>query len=675
MDELTRLRSEVDRADEALIEALARRMEGVRRIAAVKAALGAAVLDAARERQVLAEAARRAVARGLAPEVAQRVLREVMAASRSWQARQRTGPAGAPPRIAYQGAPGAYSWIAARAHFAGAVQPVGFPTFAETLDAVTQGKADGAVVPVENTLLGSIREVLDELAGRDLWVVGEEVVRIEHCLVGLAARPREGIRTVLSHPAALAQCTRFLRSVPGVECHAWVDTAEALDKVLADGREEQVAIASREAAELRGLEVLEAGIADHEENYTRFFVVARQPLAGPVGADACTSLLLVTEHRRGALVEALSALAAHGFNMTRLESRPIRGVPFQYSFFIDVEGDLADPTLQAALDGVRRHARVLRVLGCYPRAVRFHGAIDRGLPRRLPPRPPRARPRPRHTAPSPEPTAPLTARLRHPAATAVRVGQVEVGAPGSFVVVAGPCAVESPQQMDAAARLVAGLGAGILRGGAFKPRTSPYAFQGLGWEGVELLVAAGRAYGLPVVTEVLAPDQVGPLAERVDLLQVGARNMQNFPLLRELGRTTRPVLLKRGMSATVEELLQAAEYILAGGNQQVILCERGIRTFDTCMRATLDLGAVVVLSERTHLPVIVDPSHAAGKRAWVAPLARAAKAVGAAGIMVEVHPDPRRALCDAEQALDPEAFTQLMASLGDPAEVPTPPHR
>jgi len=203
----------------------------------------------------------------------------------------------------------------------------------------------------------------------------------------------------------------------------------------------------------------------------------------------------------------------------------------------------------------------------------------------------------------------------------------------------------------------------LLRGGCFKPRSSPYSFQGLGWEGLELLAEAGRAFGLPIVTEVLAPGDVEGVARVADVLQIGARNMQNFPLLREVGRVPRPVLLKRGMMASLDELLQAAEYILAHGNHQVILCERGIRTFETATRNTLDLSAIPVLRERTHLPIFVDPSHAAGERALVPPMAKGAKAVGAHGIMVEIHPDPATALSDGPQALTFDQFAALMADL------------
>ena len=257
----------------------------------------------------------------------------------------------------------------------------------------------------------------------------------------------------------------------------------------------------------------------------------------------------------------------------------------------------------------------------------------------------------------------LVSRDFHPADSVVRVGGIAVGWGLAPIVIAGPCTVESRDQVLATARAVKAAGAGILRGGAFKPRTGPHTFQGLGYEGLEYLVEAGRAVGLPIVTEVMRIDQLEPVAAVADCLQVGARNMQNFDLLKELGHIGKPVLLKRGMSATLEEFLAAAEYILLEGNDQVILCERGIRTFERALRNTLDLGVVPFLRQVTHLPVIVDPSHALGRRDLVIPMAKAAFVVGAAGVMVEVHPDPAHALCDGPQSLDPAGFAQLMGEL------------
>jgi len=257
------------------------------------------------------------------------------------------------------------------------------------------------------------------------------------------------------------------------------------------------------------------------------------------------------------------------------------------------------------------------------------------------------------------PPYPRVSRAHQPAPTEVKVNGCRIGGP-RLVVAAGPCAVESERQIMTVARAVAVSGAKLLRGGAFKPRSSPYSFQGLGERGLELLAAAGRASGLAVVTEVVAPEDVDMVARHADVIQIGARNMQNFRLLSAAGEQPRPVLLKRGLMATVEELLLAAEYVVAAGNPRVVLCERGIRTFETATRNTLDVSAVPVLKEKSHLPVIVDPSHAAGRRELVPPLALAAVAAGADGLIVEVHPEPERAQSDGRQSLTLEAFEAMM---------------
>lgn len=244
-------------------------------------------------------------------------------------------------------------------------------------------------------------------------------------------------------------------------------------------------------------------------------------------------------------------------------------------------------------------------------------------------------------------------------ASVVRIGDVEIGG-DEVVVIAGPCAVESREQLFATAEAVARAGARLLRGGAFKPRTSPYAFQGMEEEGLKLLAEARERYGLPVVTEVMSTEQVPLVAAYADVLQVGARNMQNFYLLRAVGRAGKPVLLKRGMSATIQEWLMAAEYILSEGNYDVILCERGIRTFETETRNTLDLNAVPVTKELSHLPLVVDPSHGTGRWSLVTPMARAAVAAGADGVAVEVHPNPDHALSDGQQSLTFERFRRMM---------------
>ena len=248
-------------------------------------------------------------------------------------------------------------------------------------------------------------------------------------------------------------------------------------------------------------------------------------------------------------------------------------------------------------------------------------------------------------------------RKFHPRDTVIQVGGVKLG-DGNFQLTAAPCSVETEEQICYVAQAVKDAGAGILRGGAFKPRTSPYSFQGLGAEGIRLLLEAKAKTGLPIITEIMDLHQLEYFDE-VDIIQVGARNMQNFELLKELGHLRKPVLIKRGMSATLQELLMSAEYVMAGGNEQVILCERGIRTFETATRNTLDLSAVPVLKGLSHLPVVIDPSHATGKASLVRPMALAAAAAGADGLMIEVHNDPQHAWCDGPQSITPEAFAAL----------------
>ena len=261
----------------------------------------------------------------------------------------------------------------------------------------------------------------------------------------------------------------------------------------------------------------------------------------------------------------------------------------------------------------------------------------------------------------------LVSRDFHPQDTVIDVDGVEIGGK-EIVVMAGPCAVESLEQVRETARAVKEAGAKILRGGAYKPRTSPYDFQGLGEEGLKILRDAADEFGLKVVTEVVDREDIPLIEEYADILQVGARNMQNFQMLKALGKAKKPVMLKRGLSATISEWLNAAEYIMTGGNENVMFCERGIRTYETFTRNTMDLSAVAAIKELSHLPIVADPSHGTGRRPMVAPMARASIAVGADALMIEVHPHPERAWSDGNQSLTPEQFKDLMANLGDIAK-------
>jgi chorismate mutase/prephenate dehydratase len=549
---------------------------------------------------------------------------------------------------------------------------MGHRTFQDAAAQLLSGGADLAFLPIENTSAGSITGVYDLLQEKDFAIVGEEMWRIDECLAASAEVPLASIQRVFADAPAFEQCGELLASMPDARRAIAPDAQEALRTVAEAQDPTQAAIGPPEAATALGLAILRRG-AGSSENWTRFVALARKPEHFDPRIPCKTSLIIGTRHERGALLRCLAVLADNGLSLTKLESRPRPGRPWEYMFFLDFEGNIQDERTARALDELKTAALYVKVLGSYPAKATAPEAQTAAL------REERSTQSASEVAPSPAPiqAAPAALRSKHykladraarPEDTVVRVGDLLIGK-SSFVVMAGPCSVESATQIEATARHVREQGAHILRGGVFKPRTSPYAFQGLGTSGLDLLAAAGRSAGMPIVTEVMSPEQVRLVAQQADILQIGARNMQNFPLLREVGRVDRPVLLKRGLSSTIEEWLAAAEYILAQGNGQVILCERGIRTFESATRNTLDLSAVVVLKERTHLPVVVDPSHGTGRRAYVAPMAWAARACGAHGLLIEVHPDPDQAMSDGDQSLTFDEFSALMKGL---ASIPGP---
>ena len=683
MDQLARNRDEIDRLDREFLALLAQRMHAVREIGSFKGQNPSAPLrDEIRERAVLEAWTREADRLGLSSYFAGRVLREILNWSRRDQERflerdDRAAPL-ASVRIGYQGVPACYSDLTITKVFATRdvqkLERVGYKSFVAAMDALEAGEVGYVLLPIENTIAGSINEVYDLLARRNVSIVGEEVWPVEHCLVGIPGSVVEQVRVVRSHPVALQQCQKHLDAIVGVTVESSYDTAGAAQSV-AEARDARVAaICSEEAAAQYGLSVLTREIADERVNLTRFLLIGRKLEPVDPRRPAKTSLVFAVNHRRGALLDCLAAFNDQGISLTKLESRPQPATPWEYLFYVDFEGHVSDARVEAALLALRAHTNHLKVLGSYPR--RTESVLDRVTPPMLAssvdteielveavdPVEVQAATCPAEPKPKQNPNLKLSGLREHGDRTQVDVNGVVFGGE-RFVLIAGPCAVENRVQMLDAALLAKSGGAHMLRGGAFKPRTSPYAFQGLGFAGLDLLVEAGHAYELPVVTEVLRPEDVEKVAEKADMLQIGARNMQNFSLLREVGQARRPVLLKRGMSATIEELLLAAEYIMAGGNNRVVLCERGIRTFETATRNTLDISAVPVLRSRTHLPVIIDPSHAAGRRDLIVPLTLAAAAVGADGVIIEAHPRPHEALCDKDQALTGNDLNDLVGQL------------
>ncbi len=579
-------------------------------------------------------------------------------------------------KTAIQGIEGSYSSLAAQKFFEKEDADLEFiskQTFEDVVRAVENGEADYAMLPIENTTSGGINEVYDALLHTTLYIVGEEKFHVKHCLVATQETPINRIKKIYAHVQAVAQCSKFLATLPHVKIDYYPDTALSVQKVKDLDNPEFAAIASEEAANIFGLKIIRTNIANQQENYTRFLIAARKPIDVDLRIPCKTSLVMATDQKPGSLVDALLVFRKHNVNLTKLESRPILGNPWEEMFYLDFEGNVKDQNIQEMLDSLGRYTRFFKVLGSYvsPDLERIKidfGAINsngnnnvEGELEQTENKTENLETKPT-TKPKSKKSYKLAGRDYKKDDTIIKVKGMEIGGK-SFVVIGGPCSVESYDQVMQCASHLKETGGHILRGGCFKPRTSPYSFQGLGFEGLSYLTEAGKIYDMPIITEVLAPEQIFDVAKYSDIIQIGARNMQNFPLLKEAGRIHRPVLLKRGLMSSIDELLNAAEYILSQGNRQVILCERGIRTFETATRNTLDLSAVPVLKELTHLPIIVDPSHALGQRNLVIPLAKAAKVVGANGIMIEFHPDPDNAKSDGEQSLTFEQFAEMMAEL------------
>jgi len=542
-------------------------------------------------------------------------------------------------RAGYQGQPGSFGARAASR----CGRPLSFTTFEKLLRAVLAGEIEVAVLPAVNRVEGPIAEPLDALARvlkgcagplGPLAVTAEIPVKVRLVLAAPKGVALEAIREVYSQPPALRQCGTLLTRLDAVpiETH---DTAYAAVRVAELGGP-RAAVCSEEAALEAGLVILEEDVSDTKPNATRFWALERAETAAlervsedlddtqPTLVGAILAAPRVLYYAGARASAALTESGAEILALAGTPETPVRG------FAVVPESGIAHAAAVRPAKG-----ESLLWLGPSPEYVR----------------PPRMKEIPR------------TTEVKEP--TVVTIGPFVVGG-GRRAVIAGPCAVESPEQVERLARAVARAGATALRGGVFKPRTSPYSFQGHGLEALSWLKAAGDAVGLPIVTEVMAPAQVAPIAEKADVLQIGARNCQNYDLLKEAGASGRPVLLKRGFGTTVEEWLSSAEYLLEAGCRDVMLCERGIRTFEKATRGTLDLGGLLVARSLTHLPLLADPSHAAGRRDLVPGLARAAWGAGVDGLMIEVHDAPESALSDGPQALLPEDLEVLIDAFGLP---------
>jgi len=634
--DLSDIRRRLDAIDEQLLEALAQRHEVVREVAALKIDGGQSLRDLAREREQLAHLEQLAHARGLDGYFVTRLFRQVLEQSVRYQQEQLTqaqAPAQGTPHavtVAYQGTDGSYSKMAAEKHFGPrgvALTTTGHDSFADILQAVRRGEADYAMLPIENTTAGSINEAYDLLAHTDLHVVGEEVLRVRHCLVALPGTRRDAIRRVYSHPQGLAQCADFIRGLGDCTAEAFTDTAMAVIKVRDDDDGSQAAIASEQAAELYGLDIVERDIADQKHNYTRFMVISREPIAYDARLACKTSLIFATAHREGALLQCLNVLAQRGLNLTKLESRPRAGSPWEYLFYVDFEGNRAVAVVQQALDELSEHTKFLKVLGSYPaRTTRA------GLPAE-PQQPRRSEPQRTDSADGADGAdTPTTVT------TVVTVGAHTLDGSRPLLL-AGPAVFGSRDHMVACARAARRAGVDVLCGAYRTTPTAPGAFAGIGLEGLPQLGEVAQGVGLELATTISRADDVATVARHVHLLEVPPAAIDDVALLDQLGRVDRPVLLWRDAGCSAEAWLRAAARIRGGGNQQVVL---GVRSAP----GTVELAAIA--EGRAAGVAVVSMAGAVGaddaSNRAVTASCDAALSLGAAGLSVEFDVDAARAL-------------------------------
>ncbi|MEW6652234.1 MAG: bifunctional 3-deoxy-7-phosphoheptulonate synthase/chorismate mutase [Bacteroidota bacterium] len=672
---ISNLRNNINKIDEDLIKLLSKRRELSKSVILAKESSQSPIRDQKRESDLLNRLIKLGKKEGLDSHFLTKVFYEIIEDSVRLQQNYIQNKLNKREKrssisISFQGIEGSYSYLAAQKYFSHSNYNLNFlfkKLFSEVVEAAEKGEADYAILPIENTTSGGINEVYDLLLHTTLSIVGEEKFQVKHCLVAIDEIPLNKIKKVYAHHQAAAQCSKFLEIIPKAAIEYFADTAMSVQRVAEEGNHYFAAIASEEAAKLYGLKILKNDIANQPENFTRFLIATRKPQKVDSRIPCKTSIVMATSHTPGSLVDALGVFRKYQVNLLKLESRPIIGNPWEEMFYLDFEGNIFEESINKVMEELGHYTRFIKVLGSYPSQELEKTKLEYTKILNVDEKVPSVEER-KEVVKAPavvkgkSKSYRLASREYKAEDTIIKVRNVEIGGNG-FVVMAGPCSVENEEMIMQCALEAKENGAHILRGGCFKPRTSPYSFQGMGYDGLNLLVEAGKYYDMPVITEVMDTEQVSEVAKTADILQIGARNMQNFALLKEVGKTHRPVMLKRGLSASIDEWLNAAEYILAHGNRQVILCERGIRTFETATRNTFDLSAIPVVKELTHLPIIADPSHAIGVRDKVIPLAKAAKVVGAHGIMIEFHPDPPKALSDAEQALYFEQFESLMKDL------------
>jgi len=623
IDALKQIRGEITRIDEQILNLLSERRRLSHAVAATKDVNTAIIRDPSREEDLLVSLVQNGRQKGLDSHFVTRVFHEIIDDSVRIQQEyfQRTINQGDSPtlRVAIQGIEGSYSSIVTKKYLSRRNEGhilVECQRHSEVIEAVEQGRADLGVLPIENTNTGAYGEVYDLLLQTSLHIVGEEKIEIRYCLLSPQVQPISSIRKIYCHAQAAAQCSQFLSKLPDVTIEYYPDSAVSVRKLKEEGISEYAAIASEEAANLYGLKILSTQIANTSRIYTRYVVVSRKAMEVDQRIPCKTSIVMATHHKAGALLESLQVFRDYEINLAKLESRPIEGNPWEELFYVDFDGNLADPSIREAMNRLATVTRFLKVLGCYPA-----GELSRTQP-------PRKRIRAKESTtesvilPNLAPTAKMSFQVH---------GHIVGGDQPIFI--AGPDTFGSMSQFSRLARVARDSGVDLLRIGC-TGAMGDLALQST-VEEADLLMARETAdgYNMGLVTEVSSSNEIELVGRYADMIQVGAWNMRNTPLLRELGRQTKPVLLYRNIASGIEEFVEAANWILQGGNRQIVLCDAGIKRFDGSARTIIDPASICELSEITGLPIIIDLRHAARDKTQQITLAKSMRTLPVSGLV------------------------------------------
>lgn len=601
IDALRQIRGEITRIDEQILSLLAERRRLSHAVAATKDVNTAVIRDPSREEDLLVNLVQAGRQKGLDSHFVTRVFHEVIDDSVRIQQEyfQRALNQGETPslRVAIQGIEGSYSSIVTKKylsrHDEGHIL-VECQRYKDVIDAVEQGRADLGVLPIENTNTGAYGEVYDLLLQTNLHIVGEEKIEIRYCLVSPQVQPITSIRKIYCHAQAAAQCSQFLSKLPDVTIEYYPDSAESVKKLKLEGISEYAAIASEEAAQLYGLKVLSTQIANTSRIYTRYVVVSRKSSEVDRRIPCKTSIVMATHHQAGALLESLQVFRDHDINLAKLESRPIEGNPWEELFYVDFDGNVSDPSIREALNKLATVTRFLKVLGCYPA-----GELRRTQP-------PRKRmiatesPKERREVPKSTSAAKMSFQVH---------GHTIGGTQPVFI--AGPDTFGSMTQFSRLARVARDSGVDLLRIGCTGAMGDLTAHSVADESDLMMARETADGYDMGLMVEVGSINDIDLVSKFADIIQVGAWNMRNTPLLRELGRQTKPVLLYRNIASGLDEFVEASGWIVQGGNRQVILCDAGIKRFDGSARTMIDLSSLCEVHEITGLPIMVDLRHAA----------------------------------------------------------------